>query len=574
MARHYRNPQRGSLLKGLALSLLCVCATASANIVITNKIIGLKNGVLENAQQRLIDQREQYPAEIDLGVARHIFLDAENEILEAIKPYGYFHGKVEASLKKEGDQWEATYTVNPGEQVKISEVTLTIHGPGAKDPKLMTLKQDFTIKPGQGLETEAYAEAKEDLLFVAINQGYLNAIIDDSRITIDIRDNTASILISLDTKKRHYFGPTSFDNHDLDADLLKRYAPFKVGQPFSRVKLTEFQENLSNSNYFAHVAARTIEDGGENIPINMQLIPHDAHQYTAGIGFDTDMGISTLFGMRLSRLTKTGHQFNTMVRASMKETELSAEYTMPAADPISSHYLIGVSYDSQIEQNFGDQDSLKLHGSYITKHENWHRALSLNLLDETSKPSSGAKYKSTLLYPEASWTKLLGENKTIHRKSGKVQLDLAGTAKPISTVSFAQGELSATNLLTLSDFWRLQMRGKLGLTVTNNFSALPLTMQFATGGSRSVRGYVYNDIGPGKILRVASAELQRNITGNWYMIGFMDAGRADNELTTALFKGLGTGVLYATPLGDAKLTFAKGIDSPGKPLRIQFSIDN
>ena len=109
-------------------------------------------------------------------------------------------------------------------------------------------------------------------------------------------------------------------------------------------------------------------------------------------------------------------------------------------------------------------------------------------------------------------------------------------------------------------------------SVVENLNTLPLTLQYYTGGAQSIRGYNYKSIGPGRILTVASIELQHKVYGDWYVSTFFDAGNVANNLTTDFKRGAGVGIVWQSPIGAIELTYARALDDPGRPWRLQFTM--
>lgn len=87
-----------------------------------------------------------------------------------------------------------------------------------------------------------------------------------------------------------------------------------------------------------------------------------------------------------------------------------------------------------------------------------------------------------------------------------------------------------------------------------------------------MRGYGYKSIGPGRHLAVGSVELRHKIFGDWYGTVFMDAGNASERFFPDLKKGAGVGVLCNSPIGPIQVSYAKALDLPGTPSRVQFNI--
>jgi translocation and assembly module TamA len=156
-------------------------------------------------------------------------------------------------------------------------------------------------------------------------------------------------------------------------------------------------------------------------------------------------------------------------------------------------------------------------------------------------------------------------------------VDIKATHKVLgSSLSFIQFVASGDTIVPLP--WRLSIlsRIKAGITLQSEpFEQMPASLRFFAGGSRSVRGYSYQSLGPkdssgqvvgGKNVLIGSVELDRAIFTNWGVAAFFDAGNAFDRLTDfTLYKGAGIGVRYYTKIGGIRIDLARqvGVDHPG-----------
>jgi translocation and assembly module TamA len=142
--------------------------------------------------------------------------------------------------------------------------------------------------------------------------------------------------------------------------------------------------------------------------------------------------------------------------------------------------------------------------------------------------------------------------------------------------SFAQARVDFKGLYSLTDSQRILVRSSLAKTYINQIQNLPLSLQYYAGGAHSVRGYGYQDIGPGKSFAVASAEFQQRIMGNFFLAAFYDIGSVSRHFFKELKRSPGVGIVYLTPIGDIELDVAFPLDrNPStrkKHPRLQFSI--
>jgi len=102
---------------------------------------------------------------------------------------------------------------------------------------------------------------------------------------------------------------------------------------------------------------------------------------------------------------------------------------------------------------------------------------------------------------------------------------------------------------------------------------LPVSVRFFAGGDNSVRGYGYEELGPtndegdvvgGRHLLTGSVEYNHPVVGRWSLAAFMDAGNAfDTFNDYEVFRGVGTGVRWRSPIGPIRVDVARPVDEPG-----------
>jgi translocation and assembly module TamA len=116
-----------------------------------------------------------------------------------------------------------------------------------------------------------------------------------------------------------------------------------------------------------------------------------------------------------------------------------------------------------------------------------------------------------------------------------------------------------------------------GNVINISLTELPNLYRFKAGGSQSVRGYAFeslsnNDIGSNNIITF-SAEGEWQFIDKWSLAAFYDAGNAFNDWNrTELKQGAGLGVRWYTIAGAIRLDFASGLDLPGSPWRLHFTL--
>ncbi len=80
------------------------------------------------------------------------------------------------------------------------------------------------------------------------------------------------INLQLATGPRYYFGSVHYNQNPFDTSFLNRFVPFQQGQPYSTDQLINFQNALSNSNYFQQISVNGVPDKANNYQIPSQSI--------------------------------------------------------------------------------------------------------------------------------------------------------------------------------------------------------------------------------------------------------------------------------------------------------------
>jgi translocation and assembly module TamA len=161
-----------------------------------------------------------------------------------------------------------------------------------------------------------------------------------------------------------------------------------------------------------------------------------------------------------------------------------------------------------------------------------------------------------------------------------------------SDEDFVQVYLSSRWNFLAGKRWKFLLRGEVGYTdadvnesqieiedtlVTLSVTDLPNLYRFKAGGSNSVRGYGFeslsnNNIGSNNIVTF-SAEAEMKLFGDWSAAVFFDAGNAFNDWSEVeLKRGVGVGVRWYTIAGAIRVDYAYGLDVPGDPWRLHFTI--
>ncbi len=485
------------------------------------------------------------------GVVDRLWLErfgrqADETVRTAMEPYGYYNARIAVTIEEEGaGAYRLRVKVEPGEPIRVTEVTLALHGPGAEEAPLKELAAAFPLKKGDVLLQQKYEEAKEALLARAQEMGYLDAAFSQHEIRIAKATSTARIRLELETGSRYFFDGARIEGAaDYPDWFLRRYLAFKPGEPFSYAKLGETQLNFTNSERFREITVtpEKAEAQESQVPVLVQLKPAPSKTLRQGIGYGTDTGGRFNVRYRDLNVLERGHEFYSNLYISERLQGLAAGYILPDAVDIRSSTVL----------------QLNLQHEDVSTYMSRLIALELDRNRGFGKRELGTAY-----------LRLQREDYTIGAQDSNARLVLARTAlspgiittiRPVPSGDSAMAfDLRGTHPMLGSDTgllqiisagswlvplpWRLSLhtRAKAGFTLLNDpLSDLPPSLRFFAGGDQSVRGYSYQSLGPtdatgqvvgGKHLLDGSVELERALFSDWGVSVFYDAGNAFDSFT-------------------------------------------
>ena len=553
--------------------MVLLCANCSA-ACLQNHFIGIDGELLKNVEARIKTVQTSHSKRLDRARIEQYYHEAPHEIKQAIAPFGYLKPTIHSHLHYRQGCWQACYKIELGQPLRITKLNIKILGAGRYDPKFQKLLRDFPIKQGQQFNAEQYENARTALFDLSLQRGYFDAKMHFSQVTIDKKKNTAHIAMTFDTGPRFHFGYVSFSKTPLSDIFLKRYLLFKPGQPYTSRLIQKLQNDLGNSHYFDSVLVNPDikQAHALHVPIQVHLKTRPARRYMIGGGFGTDTGPRGLLGIELRHINPYGHYFTGYLKASPRHSNLQANYVIPGYHPATSRHQFSAMAE-ELDLDSGESISQSAAASYITRFHGWEQTLVLTWLNERYSFRGTKTRNSSLLMPNASWTKVKKNHDSKPTRGYRIAAQVRGSSNQVmSSTSFAQASVHAKYLRPITRNQRLILRGALGRTFIDKLSALPFSLQLAAGGARSVRGFGYRAITFGRNMFVASIEVQQRIYGNFYLAGFVDTGNVANNLSSDIRRAAGTGIVWLSPVGALELTVARPLDRDLNRWMLQFTM--
>lgn len=571
---------------GALLAFIHPAATHAASVKI--EIQGVENELSEAARASLdltrFAERDMTPTQV-----RRMFDRGDEQIKEAMQPYGYYDAIVEGELKqgKKPDEYIATFTVELGQPVVVRESNVRIEGDALELEDVQAALAQFTPKIGERLDHAAYENSKTTITTQLQALGYFDAELVKHRVEVVQSAKSASIDLQWNSNKRYRFGEIRFSDSQFEDEFLQRYVPWNEGDFYSAEQLLTLQQRLVDADYFATVSVQPdLEQlADEHVPIETLLIPAKRTVYTAGAYVSTDTGPGIRLGMDRRWLNDRGHKLGAEIQYSQRLQQYGLNYRIPQPGKRMRYYNFAAGYRDE-ETDTSRSRMARLSASQVT--DNWHdftRTLALQYLNGDFEIAD-QQQSTSLLYAEGILTRKRADDLLFPRRGLSLLYGVRVAAEQlISDTSLAQIRAEAKWIRPVAERGRLILRAAAGAMIVDNFDALPPELRFFAGGDRSVRGFDYQAIGEtnaeggvigGEYLTVVSTEYEHYFLDNWGAAVFVDAGDAYSSDLDANI-GAGIGLRWRSPVGllrlDIGVPVVTDLDDDGVRLHIVIGPD-
>lgn len=557
--------------------------TLSAQVNLNIEIHGVEDIIEKNIRQFLSIEQQKNHALLSEGRLRHLHRKAATEITQALQPYGYYKPEIKAELSEvKPTQWLATYTLNPGPPIPISEFNITLSEEIKNDPEFQTLLEEISLHKGDTFNHIEYEKIKTSLARLAAERGYFQAIFTEHRVEINLKTYDVRIHLNYNGGKRYHFGKVTLNQDVLDPLFLHKYITFKQGDPYSLSDLIDLQQALSDSDYFSSVEVVTekVAENSDEVPITVNLAPRNRNRYSIGLGYGTDTGARAKFGWEMPQVNRNGHRLSTEAKVSELGYSVGIQYRVPVLNPRTDQMIYSAGVNNE-KTTTSDSTVSTIGASLNNSLGLWRQSIALNYQQEEFIVGADQGL-SKLLMPSISLSRTWGRNIIYTIDGLRFDIGLRGAnTSLLSDNNFLQLQGGLKAISSLGQNNRIIARGKLGTTWTDDFRQLPSSVRFFAGGAQSVRGYAYQSLGPldnfgnvigGRHLMIGSIEFEHSLSDKWGAAIFYDAGNAYDYIDDKLEHGAGIGFRWKSPIGPVRFDIASAISLPGQPWRLHINI--
>ncbi|MYM61098.1 BamA/TamA family outer membrane protein [Vibrio sp. OCN044] len=538
-------------------------------------------GVSGELEQNVETYLQAIPSQ-DYSTSLRFQARVEKRLTEALNALGYYHPNF--SFEVNSGEQELVITIVPGEPVLIALVDIELSGEAHDDQAFKTLIERSGLKQGQVLNHSLYDGLKSRIRNLALQRGYFDGDYTVSRLEVSPKIDQAFIRLHFDSGIRYAFGQSSITGSQIDLPRVESLSPYKQGDPYLATTVGEYNQNLSNTEWFSSVLVEpdlSHLGEGRELPMKVSLAPQARNQLETGLGYSTDVGAKGSLKWKQPWVNSHGHSFTSSFSISGPEQTVTAGYKVPLEDALNEYYQLKYGM-----KNLDNRDTQSLESNLaLERHwlldNGWHRALYIRYLLENYE--QGLQDDSgQFLLPGFSFSRSRIRGGAMPSWGDKQSLSLEfGDDRALSETRVIRLQGGMTWIRSAGRNHRGIFRLDGGANITEDFERLSPSLRFFAGGDNNLRGYNYQSISPtdssgaltgAKYMATSSLEYQYRIYGNWWGAAFYDYGDAFND-EPDFKRGTGVGVRWESPVGPVRLDFAWGLDAtPGDEFKIHFTL--
>ncbi len=534
--------------------------------------------------------------------------------LEILKSYyqdrGYINftiNSTQVSLTPDKQDVYITVNVTEGNKYTISKISLSGNLIATEDElrKLITFKKGdiFSRKEASLSRTNINDRLSED--------GYAFANVNLSP-TIDEKNKTVELTFFVDPGRRVYVNRINiYGNIKTKDEVIRREIRQMEGDWMSAKSIAQSKKRLNRLGFFDEITVETpaVENTNDQVDVNYTVSERSTGSLSAGLGYNDTQGAIVNFSISQNNFVGTGNQVAVSINNSSVVQNNNISYTNPyyTQDGISrgfnlykrkfsalqasisnystNSYGAGVNYGIPMSES----DSLGLGLSYDTTEIVAGTTATQVLKDFIAVEGSNySNYKARL-----SWSHDT-RNKAIFADQGNLASGSVDVTLPGSDLEYYKLSLRYLQYFNLAEDVTLLFNSQLGYGKSYGGTAtLPPYENYYAGGSRSVRGYDSNRLGPRDPATNNPLGGNKRVVTNLELIlpnpfsensksirfsTFFDAGNVFTENESIdlgeLRTSVGLAFIWITPVGLMRFSWANTLnDKPGDDTKsFQFTL--
>ena len=471
-------------------------------------------------------------------------------------------------------------TVTEGLPSRVENVSIETAAPN--DNLTAALGELVTLKRGARFQYEFYQTSKNAMQKYLADNGYGSGEVAGT-IYVNKGGRTVRVVFRVSEGLLQRFGPVTVSRNTTVREIhIANEMDFSSDEVFSSAKVDQSRVNVYNLNLFRSVSVvPAISSSSAVVPVRVDVIEGDKRQIKLGIGYAPEEKFRA--SAQWSRYYLWGRPRTLTIGASYSSIEehvtgkILQPYFINRKNSVSvtgaqdrekytSYTNEKISSQFQVTRSFRPGFS-----AFAAYNLEVNRPVNLNdsLAEEILAATAGSSYFISGIISGLNYAFVDNPAYPSHGFTTSLYLEPA-TATLGSKVDYLKGVMEAHLYGLLYRDIVIAMRCKAGFIRPYRFTtSIPIFKRFFSGGSYSVRGYGFQQLGPrdpdgtplgGQYIFEDSLEIRYPIYNKFKGVVFVDAGDvyassfALNART--LNYGIGVGIRYVTPVGPLGIDLA------------------
>ena len=520
--------------------------------------------------------------------------------LEILKSYyqdrGYINFRInstQVSLTPDKQDVYITINVTEGNKYTVKDVSLS----GKLIVEEKELLDLITLKKGDVFSRKDSSLSRTNINDRLSEEGYAFANINLSP-KINEKDKTVNLIFFVDPGRRVYVNRINiYGNIKTKDKVIRREIRQMEGDWMSTKNISKSKTRLNRLGYFDDVSVETpaVQGTNDQVDVNYTVSERATGNLSAGLGYNNTQGAIVNFSIAQNNFVGTGNRVAISINNSQVSQNNTVSYTNPyyTEDGVSRGFSVYKRKFSALQANISNYQTNSYGGSvifgvpqsdedrliYALSYENRDLVAGTNVSQSIKDfiAVNGTSYEN--YKARVSWRRDT-RNRAIFASKGNLINASTETTIPGSDLEFYKVNLRYLQYFEISENITLLFNSNLGYAQPyGGSSSLPPFENYYAGGSRSVRGYDSNSLGPRDPVTNERLGGNRRIVTNTELIlpnpfmensksirfsTFFDAGNVFGEDETfkvsEIRASLGLAMIWITPVGMMRFSWAQPLN--------------
>lgn len=534
--------------------------------------------------------------------------------LEILKSYyqdrGYINFRInstQVSLTPDKKDVYITVNVTEGDKYRVNNISLS-GNLIVPEKELLDL---VTLKKGEIFSRKKSSASRTNINDRLAENGYAFANINLSP-KIDEKNKTVDLSFFVDPGRRVYVRRVNiFGNIKSKDEVIRREIRQMEGDWMSTKSIAQSKTRLNRLGFFDDITVETpvVENTNDQVDVNYTVQERATGNLSAGIGFNDTQGAIINFSISQNNFVGTGNRVTVSINNSKVVQNNTISYTNPyyTEDGISRGFTLYKRKFSATQAAISNYSTNSLGASInfgipMSEHDSLGASLSYDnteIITGTNTSQSindfvaaegniYSNYKARISWSHDTRNRAIFASKGIRASAG------IDATIPGSDLEYYKINLRYLQYFSLSENITFLFNSNLGYAMPfGSTPSMPPFENYYAGGSRSVRGYDANRLGPRDTLTNAALGGNKRLVTNTELILpnpfaensksirfslFFDAGNVfaedENISLGGLRTSLGVAMIWITPVGVMRFSWANTLnDEPGDDTKaFQFTL--